>query len=254
MIETSLPKMFQRMGANVSVRSSDRISRPVVVDVRNEEFEVIARKNVEVRVVDLKPELRHLLLHVQDGRDKMKFLCGHDERHWFVAAVPGNGVSSVEKAMEALKPREVRDIERSRPVKAKNKNKRKNEVFRRQGEWFFIPEPGFTPPKNAVILKNEPIRRGRGKPHNCEYLYRSGGESVWFHRQLAPNGVNSKTYEQLRKKDQTGWRPMMRNARVLVKGRISHADHATILLEGWHVVSMNTEGEARGATNVAFLD
>jgi len=37
-----------------------------------------------------------------------KFLCGHDERHWFVAAVPGRGVSNVRTAMEALKPAAVR--------------------------------------------------------------------------------------------------------------------------------------------------
>jgi site-specific recombinase XerD len=33
-------------------------------------------------------------------------LCGHDEREWFVAAVPG-GASSVRQAMEALQPQEV---------------------------------------------------------------------------------------------------------------------------------------------------
>lgn len=256
MIEVGLPKMFQRMGAKVSVESVNTGPRPVVVNVLNEAFEITARKDAEVRVVDINPKLRHLLLHVQDGRDKMKFLCGHDERHWFVAAVPGNGVSSVEKAMEALKPSAVRSSESSRPIKAKNRNKRKNEIFRRQGEWFFLPDPSFKLPKNAVVLKNEPIRRGRGKPHNCEYLYRSGGESVWFHRTHAPNGVTKQVYETMIREngDGSGWRPMVRNAAVRVKGRISHADHATIMLDCWHIVTMNTEGAALGATNVAFLD
>ena len=36
--------------------------------------------------------------------EKNKFLCGHDERHWFVAAVPGRSVATVRSAMEALKP------------------------------------------------------------------------------------------------------------------------------------------------------
>jgi hypothetical protein len=254
MIEASIHKKFKEMGAVVAVDHNDGLHRPVVVDVRNEVFEIVAREDVNVRVVDIDPKLRHLLLHVQDGKDKMKFLCGHDERHWFVAAVPGNGVSSVEKAMESLKPIAVREMERSHPVKNKKRNKRKNEIFVRQGEWFFTPEPGFRPAKDAIIMKNEPIRRGRGKPHNCEYLHRSGGESVWVHGSLAPNGVLEKEYMKLSANSPHGWRPMRRNARVLVKGRISHADHATIMLNGWHAVSMNTEGGALGATNVAFLD
>jgi hypothetical protein len=45
-----------------------------------------------------------------------------------------------------------------------------------------------------------------------------------------------------------------RNPGVYVKGRIRHADHATITLHGWHQVLMNTEGQSRAMRNVAFLD
>ncbi len=53
----------------------------------------------------------------RDGRsartdgEKSKVLCGHDERHWFVAAVPedARGVTGVVTAKDALQPQLVRD-------------------------------------------------------------------------------------------------------------------------------------------------
>lgn len=39
---------------------------------------------VRVQVIDARPKDRHLLLKVGDAR----YLMGHDERHWFVAAIP----------------------------------------------------------------------------------------------------------------------------------------------------------------------
>jgi hypothetical protein len=45
------------------------------------------------------------------------------------------------------------------------------------------------------------------------------------------------------------WRPMRRNPCVYVKGRIRHADHATITLHGWHRVLMNTEGQSKQGTS-----
>lgn len=249
---TAIQKQFAKMGADANVSIGG--VRGVRVNVRGSTFVIDAAKDSKVLVVDLDPNLRHLLLHVEESGDKHKFLCGHDERHWFVAAVPGNGVSSIQKAMTALKPAAVRDEEVRRGVRLKKKNKRRNEAFLRQGEWFFVADPNFQPSKNAVILRNEPIRRGRGKPHMCEYLHRSGGESVWFHTRLAPNGVNEEEYRSLRAKDNGGWRPMVRNARVVVKGKISHSDHATIHLDGWHTVSMNEEHRAPSSQFVAFLD
>jgi hypothetical protein len=47
---------------------------------------------------------------------------------------------------------------------------------------------------------------------------------------------------------------MRRNPGVFVKGRIRHADHATIMLNGWHQVLMNTEAQSKAMKNVAFLD
>ena len=51
-----------------------------------------------------------------------------------------------------------------------------------------------------------------------------------------------------------GWRTMVRNPHVFVRGTVRHPDHKTIFLEGWHEVLMNTETQAAAMRNVVFLD
>lgn len=261
-----LERKFEDMGARLKVsnRSSvrgrngmagDGVSLNVLSDKRGEFFEVAVNGEPEVSILDVQPSDRHLLLLVRNQGNKSKFLCGHDERHWFVAAIPETApVGTVTQAKEALKPREVQV--RQVGLGKKKRNKRKNEAYIRQGEWFFIPEN--INPKVEWVLKNEPITRGRGsKPHMCEFLYRSGGEQVYVCSRY-PNGVNADTYNRLLRSDKDaksyGWRVMTKDAAVYVKGRISHADHATITLNGWHRVVMNTENKAAAMRQVAFLD
>ena len=58
------------------------------------------RESLDISVMQSEPKQRHLLLAVRKSGDKPqldRFLCGHDEREWFVAAVPG-GASSVRQA------------------------------------------------------------------------------------------------------------------------------------------------------------
>jgi hypothetical protein len=196
-------------------------------------------------------------LLVREGNEKSKFLCGHDERHWFVAAVPESApVGTVLAAKEALKPAEVRQAEARAHVRSKARNQRKNAAFRRQGEWFFVPAADVViDPK--LVLKDEPIRRGGGKPHMVEFCYRTGGETVWVCGRH-PNGVSPSQYAAIlaanRKASSWDWRAMRRDAGVYVKGRVRHADHKTITLHVWHRVLMNTETQARAMRNVAFLD
>src|SRR3989449_9438589 len=106
-----------------------------------------AGSEVDVEVVDVRPRERHLLLLVRDGDEKSKFLCGHDERHWFVAAIPesARGVTGVATAKVALQPEHVRAaVDRARP---KDQFRRRNAAFVRQGEWFFVPAPELDPPR-----------------------------------------------------------------------------------------------------------
>ena len=59
-------------------------------------------------------EIRHLLLTAQPTRfgdtEQSTFLCGHDERAWFAAAIPEEAnPQTVQQAKDALKPQEVWD-------------------------------------------------------------------------------------------------------------------------------------------------
>ena len=199
-----------------------------------------------------------MLLLVRDGDEKQKFLCGHDERHWFVAAVPERAaVGTVRQAKEALKPAEVLAAQSREGLRAKACNRRKNAAYHRQGEWFFLPVPGFKV-DDKLVLRDEPIRRGnRGKPHWAEFCYRTGGETVYVCRRH-PSGVSATEHHRILTANPDakswGWQPMRRNMEVFVRGRVRHADHQTIELHGWHQVLMNTEAQAKAMRNVAFLD
>jgi hypothetical protein len=262
-MDNHLETMFGRMGARVKIHGTinqrERGGIDIRSDNRGEYFDIAVAPNdrVEYEVVDIRPGLKHLLLMTRRDDRKRKFLCGHDERHWFVCAVPGDSVTNVVKAMEALQPTEVRWSVTRRVKRAKDRLRRRNKAFVRQGEWFFIPTPELVVnPK--LVLRNEPISRGNGgKPHMCQYLYRTGGELVYVCRNR-PSGLKEAAYDALIHRNpeakKWGWTRMQRDASAYVRGRVSHPDHNTIVLEGWHRVLMNTENLALGARAVVFLD
>jgi hypothetical protein len=253
-----LQRRFAAIGARIKV-AGDACGSPridVRSDRRGEFFEVrfVGRGHaVDLEVVDVKRAERHLLLLARDDEAKSKFLCGYDERHWFVAAVPENerGVTGVQTAKTALQPAPVRDaIERVRP---KNAFRRRNPAYVRQGEWFFVPAPTVNP-RVTEVLFDEPLSRGRGKAHLMQFAYRRGGELVWVNRRH-PNGITDAQYRDLSRAHQNeSWTQMVRDADVFAKGTIRHPDHATVVLRGWHRVAMNTEQAARAMRHVVFLD
>ena len=159
---------FARIGARLKVadrpsrrtRTAGVISLDVQADRKGEFFEIVRQPGAEaeIAVLDVQPADRHLLLLVREGKDKSKFLCGHDERHWFVAGIPETApVGTVRQAKEALKPAEVRAAQARRGLRAEARNRRKNSAYRRQGEWFFLPSPGFVVDEK-LVLPNEPLR------------------------------------------------------------------------------------------------
>ncbi|QEL16589.1 hypothetical protein [Limnoglobus roseus] len=263
-----LDNKFARIGARLkfadrparSPRTTGVISLDVQADRHGEYFEIAPRSGFdpEIAVLDVQPADRHLLLLVRDGEGKSKFLCGHDERHWFVAGIPESApVGTVRQAMEALKPPEVRAAQTGQRLNAKVRNRRKNAAFLRQGEWFFLPQPRMVVDEK-LVLRNEPLTRGGGsKSHWMEFCFRTGGQVVHVCSRH-PNGVTEAQYKRILsvtpKAKGWGWRTMRRNPGVYAKGRIRHADHATITLPGWHRVVMNTEGQSQAMQNVAFLD
>jgi hypothetical protein len=243
--EESLRRYFSRMGARVLVRGpSPRQREKIRIDVgkdrSGEFFDIRSEEGVVPEILDVQPSARHLVLMVRDGGLKNKFLLGHDERHWFAAAIPGDSVRDVRTAIASLRPEEI-----------------EGRSAIRQGEWFFVPEPRIIE-KGAVIHRNEPLSRGAGsKPHICAEMMRRGRVTVMVCRQY-PTGLGLVEYERLiaSNSDATGyaWRRMTRDAQVYARGEVRHRDHKTIHLDGWHRVYMNRERFARHAQQIAFLD
>src|SRR5438270_12969314 len=106
---------FSEMGARLKVREipsrwrrGDRTwidPRDYAVDIQHDHngefFELRVPthlcESLEFTVMQSEPKQRHLLLLARKTSDKPqldRFVCGHDEREWFVSAVPGS-VSNV---------------------------------------------------------------------------------------------------------------------------------------------------------------
>jgi hypothetical protein len=254
--------MFQRrrwdaVGGHWRVDEGTPIRLDIQRDMHGEYFDLHRRRDVTVEVLDVDADDRHLVLRSRDrSGTEGTFLCGHDERSWFVAAVPERArAETVQEAKDALKPAEVWEAMRAYGVPPEQRDQRRTAAFVRQGEWFFIPRPSLEV-KARDILRNEPIQRGGGKPHVCQFLYRYSGELVWVHDEDYPNGLTQSQFDKLSRPTKLlhGWRQMMRGATVFVRGAIGHPDHDTIHLRSWHQVVMNTETEALSMAHMAFFD
>jgi len=264
-----LEAKFGRIGARARIgalpNASSRRPQPLTLDVQRdgmgEYFDLRLRDgaNVDLEVVDLRRREQHLLMKAREQRGEHYCLCGHDEQHWFVAGVPESAgrLPTVFAAMEALKPPEVLAAQRRQGLKGKERYRRKNAAYVRQGEWFFVPAPKVHVAKKLIVL-NEPLSRGEGsKPHVCEFLFRKGGELVFVSDEY-PQGLTENEYRGLlRQKPRAKnwhWDRRWRNPEAYAMGRISHPDHKTINLLVWHRVFMNTEGQSQAKSHVVFLD
>jgi hypothetical protein len=264
----TIAKQFVQMGARFRIVRPENVRWPTrradyALDVASDkwgqlfEMQLSAQREAELdlNVLQCDRHDRHLLLLVKTPTANDRFLCGHDEREWFVAAVPG-GASSVVQAKLALLPAQVREAADHARLNQGQRIRRHNRAFIRQGEWFFVPVPGLQVEKK-LILKHEPIRRGGGKPHLVAEVFRTGGEVVYACSRY-PNGIAEAEYKQLVAANQQasrwGWQRRVRDAAVYARGTVRHRDHATITLHEWHRVWMNTEHTTRTMANVAFLD
>lgn len=243
----SLDKAFYRIGARV------RFGPGAIDIVRDDDGEffrldLATAKAGGYDALDIQPRRRHLVLVDGDAR----YLCGHDERHWFVAGLR-RAAATVSAAMDSMMPAEARQAILRENVPARKRHRRHNAAYLRQGEWFFLPAADFIPPR--ITHRNEPLRRGRGKAHIVEEIARVDGEQVFVSRRY-PNGLNSAQYEALRRSSPATfngerWRPMVRNASVFGRGRVRHDDHATLHLAGWHRVLLADDVQS---SRMAFLD
>ena len=266
-----LERAFETIGARLRVEQPRRVWGVAVggyaLDIghdRDGQFFALrgdedSLARVEFFLLNKQKDDRHLLLLAksEEGARKDKFLCGHDEREWFVAAIPGNA-STVSQAKEALKPAMVREAQARKRLNARQASQRHNAAFRRQGEWFFVPVEKSLAVDPKLILRWEPISRGGGsKPHYVEQVFRTGGETV-FVSQKHPQGLTQQQYKNLLQRTPAarhlGWRQMRRNPGVYARGAVRHPDHATIVLHDSHQVAMNQEHLAPSKSNLAFLD
>jgi hypothetical protein len=262
-----LERAFMRMGARLKFKElaspwlsrRERITGDFAIDVERdahgEFFQIsrLAKSATEFLVLEVQARDRQLLLLSRKGSEKHRYLLGFEERHWFVAGIPEvTPVSRVVDAKQALKPGLVHSCELG--VRANKLHRRVNHARVRQGEWFFVPASDVRVSR-FLVLRDEPLRRGWGKAHMCEELYRLGGETVYTAFGY-PNGLTEVEYRALgdgERKSRT-WRVMRRNPTVYVRGRVRHRDHETVVLNGWHQVVMNTENLSHAMRNVAFLD
>lgn len=272
----TLEKNFSRMGARVKVGPPGRFERrDFSINIRRDEegefFDIQVASEIDMMILDVQKTDRHLLLGVKESKNQFsKFLCGHDERSWFTCAIPeSSGASSVFDAKQALKPRELQEIEKIGGLKRKNSQKRHRKLktgikIHRQGEFMFVLEPNFNPVNKFpnVIHRNEPLSRNtRSKPHMAEYAYRTNGETLYIsdYSEKTKGGISTAEYQELLRKDPDAkkfrWQNRAIADAVYVKGRVTHRDHKTLdLKDQWYRVMINTEGQSRAAANVKFVD
>jgi hypothetical protein len=292
-MDNLIQKKFEEMGARVNIGESPQlvhvrnpnstdpnVTVNIINDKKGQIFDIRTRGKVDISIIDLRPDDRHLVMlaklfdpnnpHIEP--EKVKFLCGHDEREWFSCQLPNQSVTNVETAKLALLPKEVHEEHNKKKLKPKDRIKRRNKASLRQGEWLFVPSKMVDPPEE-LIHHNEPLQisniRGGSKPHMAQYAYRTGGTQVYI-PSLPIDSRRTMSIEELQKlaagltgkqrnaflrrnKDSNKWTwtAMMRDPKLYVKGSIRHPDHATLELRKWHRVYMNAE--VRGKYSV-FLD
>jgi hypothetical protein len=251
-----LKKHFAKIGARVKFRGLEGVRRRVTSDYlaldvgrdrRGEYFDISQGEDApELDVLQVVSKDRHLLLYARDGE---RFLCGHDERHWFVAAVEDR-VSTVGGAKLALQPEAVRS--KTGIFAPSVTDNRKNVVFKRQGEWFFVPVDSGFRVEEYTVFRNEPLKRNaQSKPHICDELCRGGGRLVYEYRRRI---WEKEEFETMQRKEPSfgRWaRSWIADPEVYVRGRVRHPDHKTLKFEEWHRVYIN--GEVTSSA-VAFID
>jgi hypothetical protein len=243
----ALTKALEKLGYLATINESNRSlpSSGYRIDTRkvgkSEEFVIDTLENIDLVPLDTSPAEDAVLVMIKDndapvGKQNIaKMLLGHDERQLFVAAVPRHS-KDVLDAKDRLKPGAVVEAEKDARVKDKKKNKHRNEARIRQGDFFFVPTNDEV--DERVILKNEPLNRGRGNSHMVDEMVRSGGQAGYERR---GNFISEAEFNRLQEKDKFGWRAARRNPTVYVRGRIRHDEHKTVILKTWHRVFPNTE-------------
>ncbi|QGJ71114.1 Hypothetical protein PBC10988_28170 [Planctomycetales bacterium 10988] len=252
---------FQKIGARAVIRPAQgNIQGPLSLDIETDEqgefFAIYKSRWLDLEVLDYQTKSRHLLLSVGSVPWNIeRFLCGHDEFHWFITGLPSPLMThTVAQAKESLKPHYVKRLQER---KCRGKCPRKTDHFIRQGEWF------FTACKNASFDSHNIERDGvlqrnpESKPHQCDYLYREGEREYECDRYPKLAFYESEYREILatrRKANRWGWRLLPDRTTLYAKGWVRHVDHTPIYLDCWHRVDQNREQTRLSIANVRYID
>jgi hypothetical protein len=202
----------------------------VVKRDRNEYFRLYVHPQAELYLRDKRPSTRHLLLQLRcfpqrEGvADVRNFVLGHDERQLFV--VQTVSAESLVKALESLKPPEVVGAEQ-----------RGLKVIR-QGDWFFVPTPEFVAEEEKIV-KAESI-----------------GGTVWRNWSSAtghPHVVDEQIHVVIPSETRAWQMRRPPQVDVFVRGKVRHAEHATVTLRGWHQAFRNRPRNA-APTSLGYYD
>lgn len=255
---------FRGAGARVKLgpideRLAGHIPQPMSIDVVEDEvgeyFDVRRSREVVLAVVDVQPDDRHLVLSAWNSVGEDRFLCGHDEYHWFVAALPSETeIETVAAAKEALKPDLVKQLEHRRQ---RGRKHRRHDVFVRQGEWFFTACPHASVDLRRVVRDGVLVRGEGSKPHYCEFLYEDG-EREYECSRYPKLAFFETEYRHLlrtrRKAKQWNWKQLTFQPDIFVKGWIRHVDHSPLFLDVWHQVTKNREAEDLSMSRLVYRD
>ena len=204
-------------------RSSESAKKGFFINLRpdgknSEVFRIFVGQDCKMKVLESDSKIRHLLLLVETDGKKDRYLLGHDERHLFVSSLVNSKAGNIKQAFEELQPEDVRD--------ARNNNKK----VIRQGEWFFIPEPGFSIPNNCVLEKKSSIRKVRG----------------YYQKILHPHTADELVRVPVENEDGT------KSEEIYVRGKVRHGEHATVRFKEWHRVYRNLE--KKDEPRVRYID
>lgn len=224
-MSSSIAQAFSDMGASLVEETTGGVFEIGLREIAGRETFQLTYPwfdELTVAALDVKRKQRHLVLDVTGrlgvtGRQSPtigRYLCGHDERHWFVSPLAiEQQTMTVRGAMESLKPRLVLRAQQRLGVKSRL-HRRKTAAYVRQGEWFFLPRPMMHVGEQAIA--GGQLARPGGKPHLAQWFYQPAGSNDTF-----------------------------------VRGAISHPDHATLHLQAWHRVVLNNEPRPERPGHVA---
>jgi hypothetical protein len=265
-MENSIITQFEKIGAKLKVE----VVNPATLRMPGNVFDINVKKDdkeeyyairmhdiVKLNIVNVDKLRKHLVLHVKgENKAKESFLCGYDEKGWFVV---NTNAPTVKAAFESLKPKEVIQSLTDNKVSKNKRNKRKNQGFKRQGEWFFVPEPNLILLNSGAILKNEPLGTDIRRAHICQFAVRRNAITVYVNSDY-PNGLTEEEHKDLiNKNPNKNYRFDVRNItnEFYVSGTVKHPDHKKIKLNGWYRVYHNIQVDQRnsnGALINGFID